>query len=290
MYALENSGSFQFAIVGLDDTSRWNEVARFALEDGQLAVLGFPSGRETSDCIDDLQTAGIDTFAVEPVKDWVIWDDVRGKLRVATPPECWAIGRIASLSPEQGVGNKGIFGLVGTTRTVDQRPYTADETALAIGAGINFITNPIPAGNLFGLRHNQNASSDGTVNGVNYTRMTNFLAKSFAKSLGPYIGRVQSTQANDQLRHDARATLQAFLEKLKQVPARGGTGMIDDYALVLDETNNTPQSIGEGRLTANVAVRYLAVVRFFLVYLQAGQTVVVVTEGQGAAAGAGLLS
>lgn len=280
MYALENSGSFQFALVGLDDTTRWSDVVAFALVDGQLAVLGFLSGRETDDCIDDKQSAGIDSFAAMCIKDYVLWDDVRGKIRVGVPPEAVALGKIAALSPEQGVGNKAIFGFVGTTRTDEGRPYTGDETSKLIQAGINFITNPIPAGNLFGMRHNQNASSDGTVNGVNYTRMTNFLAKSFANSLGAYVGRVQSTQLNDQLRHDARATLEAFLQKLKQLPARGGTGMIDDYSLVLDETNNTPQSIGEGFLRANIAVRYLAVVRFFLVYLQAGQTVVVVTEGQ----------
>jgi len=276
MYALENSGAFQFILMGNSDTTTWTTMADFALANGMLAIAGYAESTSTSDAITEKNDAGLDTFALLLVKDVIIWDDPHNKVRRAVPPEAKALGDVSILSPEQGVGNRPVFGIVGTERTyIDKLPYTRSEIARLELAGIDFYTNPIPAGHAFGLRHNQNAASQADVSGVNYTRMTNFLAASFANSLGPYIGRVQSSRPNDQLRNDAKSTILAFLNKLKQPPASGGTGMIDDFQLQLDEKNNPPERVAEGFLQADIKVRYLAVVRFFLVRLEGGQTVVV---------------
>jgi hypothetical protein len=277
MYALENTGASQFILFGQDDVTKWPYIQSFAASRGMLGIVGWPAGTESSTAITDKADNGLDTVSLLLCKDGVLWDDPVTKTRVVTPPEATALGKVANLSPEQGVGNKQVS-IVGTERTRDNRPYTNSEIASLETAGIDFFTNPIPAGSMFGLRHNQNGSSDGTINGVNYTRMTNFLSASFAASLGKYIGKVQSSQPNDQLRHDARATLNSFLGNLANGPQAGGAGMIDSFSVILDETNNTPTTIGQGFLNAYVSVRYLAVVRFFIVSLQGGQTVVVVTE------------
>lgn len=278
MYRLENSGAFQFICMGVDDPTKWGTIISFAKKNGMLAVIGFATGTSSSSAVSAKQTNGVDDYAAMLAKDHILWDDPVNKVRRLIPPEAAALGLIAIQSPEQGVGNKPIFGIAGTERTQAQQPYTDSEIATLTSSGINFFTNPIPAGNQFGLRHNQNASSDRTVDGVNYTRMTNFLARSFATSLGRFIGRTQSTSPNDQTRADARATLASFLNKLKQPIQLGGAGMIDEFNLILDESNNTPQSIGEGYLNAYIQVRYLAVVRFFTISLQGGQTVVTVAE------------
>lgn len=280
MYALADLGVSQFILFGHNDPDAvgalWSTAVNFAIANGMLAILGFPTLRATADCIADKESAGIDTFAAMLMKDHILWDDPVSNRRLI-PPEALALGMVSILSPEQGVGNKPVYGIAGTERTRDQLPYTNAEVALLTTAGINFITNPIPWGHVYGLRHSQNASSDGTINGVNYTRMTNFLAASMAESLGRFVGLLQSSRPNDQTRADAKGTLAAFLVKLKALPQQGGVGMIDDFSLVCDETNNPPQSVAEGFLRADVAVRYLAVIRFFIINLTAGQTVVTIS-------------
>jgi phage tail sheath protein FI len=275
MYALENMGVMQFCLVGVTDMTKAGTIIDFAQQNGMLAILSFAQVTTTAEAISSRADNGIDNPFLMLIKDFVWWYDPVNQITRVLASDSLALGLIANLSPEQGVGNKPIYGIIGTDRTVNNQPYTVSEIAQLESAGVNFFTNPIPAGSVFGLRHNQNSSSDGTVNGCNWTRMTSFLARSFAAGLGPYVGRVQSSRANDQLRSDARATISTFLTRMRN-PAVGEPMMIDDFTLVLDETNNTVKpvdTIGLGFLNAYVAVRYLAVVRFFVFSLQAGQTV-----------------
>lgn len=278
IYLFQNTGVFQFIVMGLDDSTLWSPIIQYGATNGQTPLLGFASGLSTTNCIAAKNDGGFDTYAAGFFKDYIIWDDPTNLIRRAVPPEAFALGKIGSLAPEQGVGNKPMYGFVGTTRTRDRQPYTNPEIARLETAGINFITNPIPYGNVFGMRHNQNGSSDGNINGMNYTRMTNFLAQSFAAVGGKFIGLLQSSKPNDQLRADVFATFSAFLTKLEQPTLFGGTGQIDAYSLICDLSNNTKTTIGQGYLNVEVAVRYLAVVRFFIVDLTAGQTVVIVSE------------
>jgi hypothetical protein len=47
------------------------------------------------------------------------------------------------------------------------------------------------------------------------------------------------------------------------------------YTVVIDSTNNSSQAVANGYMTANVTVKYLSIVFFFVINLQGGQTVVV---------------
>jgi len=278
MYALDGQGVSQFCLAGHTTSANWGTILNFAKQIGAVGITGFAAGTDTDTAISAKNSAGIDSPWIAPMKDYVLWEDPTNKIRRLLPPEILAAGLFSSLSPEQGVGNKPVSGIIGTERTRDMIPYTYAEISKLTNAGINFFTNPIPYGNVFGLRHSQNASSAVETSGVNYTRMTNFLAASIAQALGKFVGRVQSSRPDDQTRADARATLLAFFNKLKQPAAFSTVGMIDDFTVQCDERNNTPQTVGEGILRADVACRYLAVVRFFLVNILAGQTVVTVSE------------
>ena len=277
MYVLEGSGASQFCLFGLVDATKFTAIVNFGLTRGMIGVVSFPTGTSSDACIASKNSNGIDSYAIMLLKDFVVWDDGIGNRR-STTADALCVGLFCALAPEQGDGNKPLFGLVGTERSVANAPYLGSEVQLLEGAGINFITNPIPYGNVFGLRHSQNSSSDATINGVNYTRMTNFLAATFAAQLGKYVGQLQSTDPNDQTRANARATISTFLELLKRKPAAGGSGQIDGYSVQLDSSNNPNSAIGRGLMQAIVLVRYLAVIRFFLVYLQGGQTVVLVSN------------
>jgi phage tail sheath protein FI len=280
MYRLENTDCQVFILFGLTTPANWSTAVNFGKTRGMLFVSGFALGTDTAAAVTAKQNAGLDSYDIVPCKDHILWRDPINGLRLVSP-EALAGGLIAATSPEQGVGNKAVFGIEGTERTQQQLPYTDSEITTLTNAGINFFTNPIPAGYNFGLRHNQNGSSELAISGVNYTRMTHFLAASLNQSLGKFIGRIQSSRPNDQTRADAKATLLAFLNKLKNLPQQGGTGMIDDFSLKLDEENNPPEMVGQGYLQAQVAIRYLAVVRFFVVYLQGGQTVTIVSAQPG---------
>jgi hypothetical protein len=49
--------------------------------------------------------------------------------------------------------------------------------------------------------------------------------------------------------------------------------MIDDFQVVCDLTNNPPSRIALGYLQADVKVVYLAVVEYFIINLEGGQSV-----------------
>jgi hypothetical protein len=155
-----------------------------------------------------------------------------------------------------------------------------------------FISKPIPQGNVFGIRHGQTTSLQRVTQPVEYWRMTTYLAGSFAAAMGSFVGQNQSTQANDPVRAAVRNQLNTFLQQLA-APAAGsgdGLGQIDSFSVICTFSTstapglgvNTPDSIAQHYLFALVRVKYLASIRFFVLSLQGGTTVVTVgaTPGQ----------
>jgi uncharacterized protein len=136
-------------------------------------------------------------------------------------------------------------------------------------AGICPVTNPVPAGNFYGLRNGQNASSDPTRNGVNYTRMTDFLAYSLNAALGPLVCEPHTAQ----LRRRGKAALNGFLGRLQALGMIGDPNGGPAYSVVSDESNNPDDSVALGYIFFTVQVRYLGIARFIVVGLEGGQTV-----------------
>lgn len=270
MYALRGTKHRQFILAGLDDSTAWTDQLTFAKEEGSLCILTKPTGTASQAFIDDKKSKGIEDYHAMFVKDWLYVNDSFNKLpmRLVSPLGA-ALGRVAVLSPEQNPGNKEINGIIATERTRDGVPYSSAELNLLERNGIAPITNPIPRGNIFGLRHGQNASNNPDINGVNYNRMTNFLAYSLDAVLGKFVCEPHTLE----LRRQVVSAISAFLSNLQRL------GMIGDpngglaFTVKCDATNNPDDQVAQGYLFVEVKVRYLSTVRFFVVGLEGGQTV-----------------
>jgi len=280
MYALRGTGVQHFILAGNTDTATWASMTAFAVSEGCHAVGAFPTGTSSQAAVATKTSLGIDDWHFTPIKDFLSFFDSENNLVRSVTPLGTVLGILCNQSPEQSPGNKALQGLLGTERTIAGVPYSKAESDLLTSAGINFVTNPIPRGAFFGLRHGLNSSTDPAVNGINYTRMTNFLAYSFASRLGAFVEELQSSHPDDPTRRKAENAITNFLEQLKTPATPDGIGMIDGYDVRMDLSNNSPQSIGQGYLIGYGKVAYLSIVRWFLFYLEGGQTVVVPSAAQ----------
>jgi hypothetical protein len=151
--------------------------------------------------------------------------------------------------------------------------------------GIDLILPPnsSPGGYYFSFATGRNASSNTAANGVEYTRMTNFLIRAAqSKAAGSFIGKLQSIQPNDQTRANAKSLFDGFSAQLASPQVGlgiGGQGMIDTpWSVVCDLTNNPPNMQALGYLFLYWQVRYLNVVRYFVVKFQGGGNVTVTSQ------------
>lgn len=273
MYALRGTGTSVAVLADCDTSTTWTTQVAFGLSEGIYMVAVGPAGDTITNAATVKATAGIDSYALKLLQgDWILWaDPVNGVTRLVSP-QGFVAGKLANLSPEQSSLNKQLYGIVGTQRTSQNLIYSGAELQALIQPGIDVVTNPVPGGNYFGVRAGHNSSSNPVTNGDNYTRMTNYIAYTLNAGMGLFVGRLQSIQPNDPLRRQVSATIAAFLEAMK------GQGMIDDYSVICDLTNNTPNRIALGYLQADVKVRYLAVVEKFLINMEGGQSVQVARQ------------
>jgi hypothetical protein len=272
MWAMEGQGVQQFGLCGNTASATWPTQLAFGKQIGALAVLCLPPSLTTAAAIALKKASGVDDPYACFVKDWVqLLDTQNDQLRMLSPLPI-ALGRIAALTPERSPGNKPVAAVLNTERTLALSPYGPSELADLHRAGIMVITNPVPAGAFFGLRHGLNSSSDNAVNGVEYTRMTNFISYSLNQSFGEFIDENQSAQPGDPTRAKAENKLNNFLSQLKKVPTR----FIDGYSIDMSfgpGKVNTAQSVAEGFLYVKVCVKYLGVIRFFVITMIGGKTV-----------------
>jgi hypothetical protein len=207
------------------------------------------------------------------VGDWIYWqDNVNNQQRLLGPTTFWAPNQ-AAMAPHLSSLNDPIFGIASTQRVSQKNAYSQAEIGQIVAARLDVITNPSPGGNYYANQTGRNASSNPAINGDNYTRMTNYLALTLSAAFGYVIGKPQTVT----LRNDAKAAMQNFLSNLWTL------GMIGDvnnpaavpYVVQIDANNNPNQAVSTGYMTANVTVKYLSIVFYFVINLQGGQTVVV---------------
>lgn len=270
MYALRGTNAQVVNLVDLTDSTQWPAMLTYGLSEGAYMVTQGPAGASYSTVSTSLNTAGADGYALKAlVGDWVYWyDQVNGQNRMLAPAT-FSAAEIAALSPHISPLNKPLRNAVATQRQLANQPYSLAEIGAINTARLDVITNPCPGGNYFGHRSGLNCSSNPTQNGDTYTRMTNFISLTLAASFGYVVGQNQTTD----LRREAKSTLEAFLAMLQ------GQGMIGDpnggpaFSVQLDKANNPDSRVALGYMQADVQVKYLNVVRYFLINLEGGGSV-----------------
>lgn len=292
IYALRGLPIFQMGVAGLVDPTSWSLQLAFAISENLVTVLGVAQGTSSQTAVANKQPSGIDDYHALMVKDFLFLNDTQNKLIRLVSPIGPTLGRIAALSPERSPGNKPIFGYLGTERTGyvaaggafrPGTPYSSAEIGLLEQNGILFMTLPAVGGGYLALRHGQNSSSDPTRNGINYSRMVLFIARSLSASpsntSGP-LGFVVNEVHTAALRRRVISAISQFLGSLSD-PGPGRAQMIGDvtggpaFSIVCDSTNNPPSLVAQGYLYVSVQVKLLSIVRFFILNIEAGQSVTV---------------
>ncbi|KAA0686009.1 phage tail protein [Neorhizobium sp. P12A] len=272
MYALRGQGVSVATLCDLTDSTSWATQITFGLSEGIYMVSAMASGSyDPQTAATAKATAGIDSYAMKlMLGDWVYWNDtLNGVPQRLVSPAAFVAGELAALSPEQSTLNKQLNSIVGTQKSYTGVPYTSADIQILAAAGIDVISNPVPGGNYFGCRLGHNTSSNAVIHGDNYTRLTNYIATTLNQAMGIYVGKLNSPTTQRQ----AKITLDSFLQNLTEQGLIGSSDGSLPYSVEIDAANNPQSRVALGYLQANVQVKYFSIVEFFLINLEAGQSV-----------------
>lgn len=271
-------------IAGLTDQTALPNIQSFVDANAIYTALAFPTGTSTATAVAAVTSVGVHDYEVSYLKDWIYWfDSVNGQVRLV-PPYAFILGTVTAQAPQNSPTNKPVSGVLGTERNspyTGNTPYSLAELGELEAAGILVITNPIPSGNTFGIYTGTNTALNLTETPVEYARMTNFLDQSFNATMGIFVGQLQTARQGDPLRAQVRHMLNQFLTGLQN------GGQIDAYQVQCSFAQsgnpsagvNTPSTIAQHYLYAACYVRYLSSVRYFVISLQGGTTVVTSQAG-----------
>lgn len=283
MYALRRTGIDGFTLCDISDATTLAAQNSFALSENAFVAMADASGAAVSSAIGLLNTNGVDDFPTWfAVGDYPSFYDSQNQQTRLINPTAFMIGLAGNLSPEQSPLNKQLRGIVSTQKSQASQTYSDAEIAVAEQGRVELIVGPpvTPGGNYYTFICGHNASSNTAGNGIEYTRLTFYLARSFqSKAAGSIVGRLQSSRPDDRTRADAKALIDGFLASLKD-PSVGslGNGLIDDFATVCDLSNNPLILQARGYLFLYAAVRYLNTVRYFVIKLAGGGNVEVQSQ------------
>ena len=277
MYGLRGTACDSFELADLADPTTWAVQITFAISEGMLAVTTTPSGDTIANAVATRTSQGVDDPSLWIIEgDWpTFYDTVNGGPRLISP-QAMAIGLLGNLSPEQSPINKPLTAVL-ATQTSQQGILTddADESVAQTG-GIDFIGRSSALNvSYFSFMTGRNASSNSQANGVEFTRLENFIARSLnGIATTQLVGLLQSRQLVDPTRTTAAALLNSFGAQLKD-PSSGsnGYGLIEDFQTICDKSNNPDASILQGILQATFKAVFLSVVRYFIIDLQGGNSV-----------------
>lgn len=286
MYALRGSNCDAFTLCDMATTANYAAIASFGLSETMLPVLATQKSDTIANALSTRINSGIDTpWAWLIMGDWPsFYDSYNGLTRLINPTAI-GIGILGNLSPQQSPLNKPLQGISATQRSTLGQTYSDTELTQINLGGIDVILPPnsSPGGYYFSFATGRNASSNTAANGIEYTRMTNFLIRAAqSKAAGSFVGMLQSIQPNDRTRELAKSLFDGFSAQLASPQVGlgiGGQGMIDaPWSVVCDLTNNPPDMQARGYLFLYWQVRYLNVVRYFVVKFQGGGNVTVTSQ------------
>jgi len=270
IYALRGTNSQVINLVDLTEKDCWPAMAAFARSEGAYVIAQGSASTGYKAVSEALNSSGVDDWHFKLiVGDWPFWKDTVNGINRMIAPATFEAANIAARSPHISTLNKRIPGIIATERQLAGRTYSVPEIGAINSARLDVITNPCPGGNYFGMRSGRNTSSNPTQNDDTYTRMTNFLSLTIAASFGNVVGDNQTTE----LRRETKSTLESFLSSLETLKMIGDPNGGPAFVVRLDATNNPDSRVALGYMTADVQVKYLSVVRYFLVNLEGGGSV-----------------
>jgi Bacteriophage tail sheath protein len=288
MYCLRGANVDGFTLCDLTTIGQYAAIVSFSLSETAIGVFGSVSGDTISNCLSTRVSAALDSpWFWLILGDWATWWDAYNGISRNINPSAFGLGILGNLSPQQSPLNKPLQGISATQRTTLGQTYSDAELALINQGGIDTILGPMtsPGGYYFSFATGRNSSSNTAANGIEYTRMTNFLIRTAqSKAAGSFVGRLQSIQPNDLTRAQAKALFDGLSAQLASPQVGlgiGGQGMIDTPWLVTcDLTNNPPNLQALGYLFLYWQVRYLNVIRYFVVKFMGGGNVQVNVQSQ----------
>lgn len=270
MYALRGTNSQVINLIDVTGKECWPAMAAFARSEGAYIIAQGAASAGYKTLSEALNSSGVDDWHFKLiVGDWPSWKDTANGINRMVAPATFEAANIAARSQHISTLNKHIPGIIATERQLAGRPYSVPEIGAINSARLDVITNPCPGGNYFGMRSGRNTSSNPTQCDGTYTRMTNFLSLTIAASFGSVVGDNQTTD----LRRETKSTLESFLSNLETLKMIGDPNGGPAFAVRLDATNNPDSRVALGYMTADVQVKYLNVVRYFLVNLEGGGSV-----------------
>lgn len=280
LYALRGQGCGIALIADATDPAHWTTQAAFGLQEGAYMILAGPAGDTIQNAISQVHAAGLDSYAAKLMfGDWLWWSDQTNSTVRLVSPQGFVAGRLANLSPEQSSLNKPLYGILGSQNfgvpgSGQNTSYSVADLSALLSAGIDVVCNPQPAGSFWGVRGGRNSSSNVTINGDNYTRLTNYIAATLAAGMGLYVGQV----INATLLRQIRATLLSFLQNMLNQGMLGSVTGPLPFSVICDASNNPASRTGLGYVQADIQVQYQAINEIFLINLEGGQTVNVSTQ------------
>ena len=285
MYALRGSLVTDFELIDHTTSTAMAAISAFALSELMTPVFATVSGDNIANAITTVINSGNDTpWAWNILGDWPYFFDSFNGINRSVSPAAFGIGILGNLSPQQSPLNKPLQGVTATQRSQFGQPYSDAELSQINTGRIDVIVPPANSsgGFYFSFGSGRNGSSNTAANGIEYTRMTNFLMRTAkSKAAGSIVGALQSIQPNDQTRARAKALFDGFSAQLASPQVGtgiGGQGMIDQWAVQCDLNNNPPNLQALGYLFLYWQVRYLNVVRYFVVKFMGGGNVTVTVQ------------
>lgn len=263
MYALSGKGCAQVVLADATDPGQWSTQAAFGTSEGSLMVVTNSDGS-----ISTAQANRCDSTAVKAViGDYVLWTDPLNGPRYVSPQGFYA-GRRANLAPNNSSLNKPVYGVSGTQRGSG---YNSAELQTYIQAGWDVLTFGRLGASYYSMASGLNGSSDSTVNDETYSTMTNSLALSLQQGVQPFIGMPNTPD----LQQKVQASVSNFLARYVTAGLLSRTaGGKMPFIVTCDATNNAQADTALGYLRVKVAVTLQGIVRFIVVDLQDGATVI----------------
>lgn len=279
MYALRQTATSIGVVADQTNPTYWTNQNAFGSSEGVYMIATIANGyqQNIASAISVRQTGGVTNYDFKLMMgDWCYLNDPFNNVTRLVSPQSYVAGVLATILPSNSSLNKIMNGVVATQKSSSQAVYSDADLLALQTAGIDVITNSIPAApnsGAFGVRLGVNSSSSILTNQDNYPRMNNFLADTFDLGLGQFIGLPQTPDVQNQ----ARGALQTFLQNLVSLGLIGTIDGSPAFRVILDSTNNPPNQVARGLMQADVQVVLFSIILTFVINLQANQGVQIKT-------------